>query len=107
MSEPVSQLPLLDSPSPDILDDSPVCVVVLEPPGPPMEENRLFTDFRVSSTRLRCSATGVLNGDGRVDLPVESLEVNVIEFCFSLCIFSHSSLWCCRKWFTKDCDESE
>jgi hypothetical protein len=28
------------------------CATVLEPPGPAMEVNRRFTDFRVSSTRL-------------------------------------------------------
>ena len=74
MSEPVTHVPLLDSPSPDILYDSPVGAAVLEPAGPAMESNRRFTDFRVSSTRLCCSAVGVLNGDGRVDLPVESLS---------------------------------
>ena len=57
--------------------------------------------------KLRCSVVGVLNGDGRVDLPVESLEVNAIELCFSLYMFSHSSLWCFRKWLTRDCGESE
>ena len=53
---PVGHLPLLDGPSPAILDDCPVYEVVLDPPGPLMESNiRFKVDCLVDQTTLFCS----------------------------------------------------